>query len=158
MIVLAPLGGRLAQARGPIRVVGVSLTVAIVCTFAYGVVPGLGLLLVVSVVHSIADSFTYPSTQVGAALGSPPEHQSSAQGLLGATGLLAGGVTGLLAGFVYEHFGRLVLFSGVALSMVVFLAIALGLGRRHLLGTSEMLGTDADVDPAAIVSGVPDLP
>ena len=41
--------------------------------------------------------------------------------------------------------------------MVVFLAIALGLGRRHLLGTSEMIGADV-VEPAAIMSGVPDPP
>ena len=47
-----------------------------------------------------------PSNQVAAALGSPPEHLSAAQGLLGATGLAAAGLTGLVAGFVYEEAGR----------------------------------------------------
>ena len=39
MIFLAPIGGRVAQRRGPLHVVTVSLAVATVCTFAYGVLP-----------------------------------------------------------------------------------------------------------------------
>ncbi len=39
MIFLAPIGGRQAQARGPLRVVSVSLTIATICTFSYGVLP-----------------------------------------------------------------------------------------------------------------------
>ena len=105
MIFLAPIGGRAAQSRGPLRVVAVSLTVATVCTFSYGVLPSLWMLLGVSIIHAVADSFTMPSNQVAAALGSPPEHLSAAQGLLGATGLAAAGLTGLAAGFVYEEVG-----------------------------------------------------
>ena len=65
------------------------------------------MLLAVSLVHAVADSFTMPSNQVAAALGSPPEHLSAAQGLLGATGLAAAGLTGLAAGFLYEEAGPL---------------------------------------------------
>ena len=72
MIFFAPIGGRAAQSRGPLRVVAVSLTVATVCTFSYGVLPSLWMLLGVSIIHAIADSFTMPSNQVAAALGSPP--------------------------------------------------------------------------------------
>ena len=92
MIFLAPIGGRVAQRRGPLRVVVVSLTVATVCTFAYGVLPSLWMLLGVSIIHAVADSFTMPGNQVAAALASPPEQASSAQGLLGATGLAAAGL------------------------------------------------------------------
>ena len=74
MIFLAPIGGRVAQRRGPLRVVSVSLTVAAVCTFSYGILPSLWMLLAVSVVHAIADSFTMPGNQVSAAVASPPEH------------------------------------------------------------------------------------
>ena len=158
MIFLAPIGGREAQSRGPLRVVGVSLTVATVCTFSYGVLPSLWMLLGVSLVHAVADSFTMPSNQVAAALGSPPEHLSAAQGLLGATGLAAAGLTGLAAGFVYEEAGRFAVCTGTAALMVVFLVIALTLGRRDLADTPEMVGTDAPLAPDAIGSGVPDLP
>jgi len=158
MIFLAPIGGRSAQSRGPLRVVAVSLTVATVCTFSYGVLPSLWMLLAVSLVHAVADSFTMPSNQVAAALGSPPEHLSAAQGLLGATGLAAAGLTGLAAGFVYEEAGRFAICTGTAVLMAVFLAVAVTLGRRELADTPEMVGTTAPLAPDAIGSGVPDLP
>jgi MFS family permease len=158
MIFLAPIGGRAAQSRGPLRVVAVSLSVATVCTFSYGVLPSLWMLLAVSLLHAVADSFTMPSNQVAAALGSPPEHLSAAQGLLGATGLAAAGLTGLAAGFVYEEAGRFAVCAGTAALMVVFLTVALTLGRRELADTPEMVGTDEPLAPDAIGSGVADLP
>jgi MFS family permease len=158
MIFLAPIGGRVAQSRGPLRVVSISLSIAAVCTFSYGVLPSLWMLLAVSVVHAVADSFTMPSNQVAAALGSPPEHLSAAQGLLGATGLAAAGLTGLVAGAVYEEAGRLAICAGTAAVMVVFLTTALTLGRRELADTPEMTGTDEPLPPEAIGSGVADLP
>lgn len=158
MIFLAPIGGRQAQARGPLRVVAVSLTVATICTFSYGVLPSLWMLLAVSIVHAVADSFTMPSNQVAAALASPPEHLSSAQGLLGATGLAAAGLTGLVAGYVYEHAGVAVVTTGTAAIMTGFLLVAITLGRRDLADTPEMLGTDHAPAPETIGSGVPDLP
>ena len=158
MIFLAPIGGREAQRRGPLRVVSVSLTIATICTFSYGVLPSLWMLLAVSLVHAVADSFTMPSNQVAAALGSPPEHLSAAQGLLGATGLAAAGLTGLVAGYVYEEAGRIAVCTGTAVVMAVFLVIAITLGRRELADTPEMIGTDAPVPADAIGSGVPDLP
>ncbi len=130
MIFFAPIGGRQAQARGPLRVVSVSLTVATICTFSYGVLPSLWMLLAVSIVHAVADSFTMPANQVVAALASPPEHLASAQGLLGATGLAAAGLTGLAAGFVYEEVGRVAVCAGTAAIMAGFLLIAITLGRR----------------------------
>ena len=115
MIFLAPIGGRTAQRRAArCRVVTVSLTVAAVCTFSYGVLPSLWMLLAVSIVHAVADSFTMPGNQVSAALASPPEHLSSAQGLLGATGLAAAGLTGLAAGLPLRASGRLVVCTTAA--------------------------------------------
>jgi MFS transporter, DHA1 family, multidrug resistance protein len=132
MIFLAPIGGRLAQRRGPLRVVTISLSVAAVCTFSYGILPALWMLLAVSIVHAVADSFTMPGNQVSAALAGPAEYASSAQGMLGATGLAAAGLTGLVAGYLYEEWGRLAVSASTALVMVVFLVAArlLGAGVR----------------------------
>lgn len=121
MIFLAPIGGRVAQRRGPMKVVTVSLSIAAVCTFSYGLLPSLWLLLAMSIVHAVADSFTMPSNQVAAALAGPPELASSAQGLLGATGLATAGITGLLAGVLYEQWGRLAVTTASAAVMVVFI-------------------------------------
>jgi MFS family permease len=130
MIFLAPLGGRVAQRRGPMKVVMVSLTIAAVCTFSYGVLPRLWLLLAVSIVHAVADSFTMPSNQVAAALAGPPEQASSAQGLLGAAGLATAGITGLVAGVLYERSGRLAVTTAATAVMVVFLLAARVLATR----------------------------
>jgi len=137
MIFLAPIGGRVAQRRGPVHVVTVSLGVATVCTFAYGVLPSLWMLLGVSLVHAMADSFTMPGNQVSAALASPPEHVSSAQGLLGATGLATAGATGLLAGFLYEEWGRFAVTTTSAVVMIGFLLLA----RLRVLGRADALAT-----------------
>ena len=130
MIFLAPIGGRLAQRRGPQRVVTVSVAVAALCTFAYGVLPGLWMLLGVSIVHAVADSFTMPGNQVSAALAAPPQYTSSAQGLLGATGLAAAGITGFAAGLLYEEWGRLAVCLTTALVMVSLLVAARILAAR----------------------------
>jgi MFS family permease len=124
MIFLAPIGGRVAQRRGPMKVVSVSLSVAAVCTFSYGVLPSLWLLLAVSIIHAVADSFTMPSNQVAAALAGPTEQASSAQGLLGATGLATAGITGLVAGALYEVSGRFAVTTTSAVVMVVFILAA----------------------------------
>ena len=129
MIFLAPLGGRLSQQKGPMRVAAVSITLATVCTFSYGVLPSLWLLLAVSLIHAVADSFTMPANQVAAAMASPLQDTSSGQGLLGATGLAAAGLSGLVAGSVYEHLGRAALFTGTAAVMAAFLILALALGN-----------------------------
>ncbi|GMU79376.1 MAG: hypothetical protein AMXMBFR46_21680 [Acidimicrobiia bacterium] len=132
MIFLAPVGGRVAQRRGPLRVVTVSLGVAAVCTFSYGVLPSLWMLLGASIVHAVADSFTMPGNQVSAALAGPPEHTSSAQGLLGATGLAAAGITGLVAGFLYEQSGRFAVGATTALVMTVLIVVSRLLAGRSI--------------------------
>lgn len=133
MIFLAPIGGRTAQRRGPLRVVTVSLAIATLCTFSYGVLPSLWMLLGISMIHAVADSFTMPGNQVAVAIASPPEQMSSAQGLLGATGLVTAGLTGLVAGWIYEESGRLAVSAAAAAVMVVFLVAArvLGTGWRQ---------------------------
>jgi MFS family permease len=123
MIFLAPLGGRLAQSRGPMRVAAVSIAAATACTFSYGVLPSLWLLLAVSLLHAFADSFTMPANAVAAAMAGSVQDASSSQGLLGATGLAAAGISGLASGYVYEHLGRATLFTGAAGAMTVFLLL-----------------------------------
>ena len=131
MIFLAPVGGRTAQRRGPLRVVTVSLSVATLCTFSYGVLPSLWMLLAVSAIHAVADSFTMPGNQVAAAMASPAEWASSAQGLLGATGLATAGVAGLASGLLYQLGGRFAVCTTTAGLMGVFVLAARPLARAR---------------------------
>jgi MFS family permease len=132
MIFLAPIGGRVAQRRGPLRTVAVSITVATACTFGYGAFDLLWVLLAISLVHAVADSFTMPGNQVAVAMAAPRHRLATAQGLLGATGLAVAGTVGLVAGAVYEHAGAFVLFSGSAVVMALCLGAALVLGRDRV--------------------------
>jgi MFS family permease len=124
MIFLAPTGGRYAQRYGPLRVAGFSIAVATLCTLSYGFLP-LWPLLIVSVVHAVADSFTMPANQVAVAMSSPPEHVAAGQGLLGAVGVAVAGTVGIVAGGVYGDLGRGPLFIGTAATMAVFLGWAI---------------------------------
>jgi DHA1 family multidrug resistance protein-like MFS transporter len=137
MVVFAPMGGATAQRRGPMRVVTVSILVAALCTLAYGFLP-LWLVLVVSIVHATADSFTMPGNQVAVALSTPPEQLAAGQGLLGATGLAVAGLAALIGSRLYDTGGREVVFSLTAALMVVFLAFARARGRGRELTVSEL--------------------
>ena len=132
MIFLAPIGGRLAHQRGPLRTVAVSIAVATACTFSYGLFDVLWVLLLLSLVHAVADSFTMPGNQVAVAFAAPRHRLAAAQGLLGATGLATAGLVGLVAGAVYERQGAFVLFAGTAGLMALCLLTALVLGRDLL--------------------------
>jgi DHA1 family multidrug resistance protein-like MFS transporter len=123
MIVFAPKGGALAQSRGPIKVVSVSIVVAAACTASYGLAP-LWVLIAASGVHAVADAFTLPSNQVAVAVASPPDQLATGQGLLGATGLAVAGLAALIGAGVYEAFGRDAVFLGTAALMVLFLLVA----------------------------------
>ena len=123
MIVLAPIGGRLAQRRGPMNVVVFSIFVATLCTLTYGFAP-LWLILGISLVHACADSFTMPGNQIAVAMSSPPDQLAAGQGLLGSVGLLVAGAMGLIGGALYDHAGRGWLFALTAAGMAVFLVLA----------------------------------
>jgi MFS family permease len=145
MIFLAPIGGRTAQRRGPLRVVTVSLSVATLCTFSYGVLPGLWLILAVSAVHATADSFTMPGNQVAAAMAGTTERASAAQGLLGATGLATAGLAGVVAGSLYQAGGRFAVCTTTAALMCVFIVAARALAAQR----PGVRATAAVASPAA---------
>lgn len=123
MIIFAPKGGGLAQRRGPIVVVSVSIVVAAAATFSYGFAP-LWLIIIISGVHAMADAFTLPANQVAVAIASPPDQLATGQGLLGATGLAVAGLAALIGAAVYDTYGRAAIFTGTAVLMLAFLVLA----------------------------------
>ena len=129
MVVLAPRGGRLTQQHGHSAVVGWSITSAAACTLLYGWIDVLWVVLAISLVHAIADSFTMPANQVAIATASPPEQIAAGQGLFSATGTLVSGLVAFLAGHLYESNGPETVYTVAAVAMVALLALALLRGR-----------------------------
>lgn len=145
MVVLAPIGGREAQRRGPLVVARAGVLLAVVCMLGYGIAaeaagevgdgPAVIALVVVvglSLVHAVADSFTMPANQVAIAISSPPGQIAAGQGLFGATGLLVAAIVAGAAGVLYDAAGPLVVMSLAALVMVAMLSVGLRLGRETL--------------------------
>lgn len=105
MILLGPRAGRLAQARGPLRVAAIGLGVTIPCMAGYGALTSVVALVALAVIQSLGDSFSYPATRVAAAAASPADLHASTQGLLGATEVLVAGLVALPAAWAYGHHG-----------------------------------------------------
>lgn len=135
MIPLAPLGGKIAQQRGPMRVMPLSIMGAVACMIVYGYVEFLWVLIGISAAHAIFDAFTMPAGQLAVALSAPREQAAAAQGLFGALGLVIAGIAALVTGWVYENWGAEALFTGSSIIMVVALAGAIALGE-------ELMGPD----------------
>lgn len=139
MIVLAPTGGRLTQKLGHSPIVGKSLTLAAICTALYGWIDMLWLVLLISLVHAVADSFTLPANQVAIATATPPEQIAAGQGLFSGLGTLVSGIVAYVAGVLYETNGPKVLYTSAAVAMMVLLAVSVILDRSStpVLQTSD---------------------
>jgi MFS family permease len=136
MLLVPPFAGRFAQRIGPIRVMAASIGTAIVCMALYGLFTELLLLAVVVAIHSIADAFTMPASQLAIARSSPPAQIASGQGLFGAVGLATAAATAVLSGWIYGAWGPGVLYVGTAALMTVLLAGAWLLGDALRTGSA----------------------
>ncbi len=140
MLIFPVYAGRLAQRIGPLRIVALSIGVAIPCMTLYGELTNLWTLGVLCVVHATADAFTFPSLQLGIAQSSPRRHLASGQGLMGATGQAVAAITAFASGAAYQNFGSRALFSGSAAIMLTLLAMGLWQGRRLMAPGSQAMG------------------
>lgn len=129
MIVLAPTGGRLTQKLGHSAIVGKSITVAAVCTALYGWIDLLWPVLLISLVHAVADAFTLPANQVAIATASPEDQLAAGQGLFSGIGTLVSGVVAYVSGVLYESNGPKLLYTTAAVAMMVLVAASLALDR-----------------------------
>jgi Major Facilitator Superfamily len=154
LVVLGAVGGRLAQRVGPFRVGAVGLLLGAAFMILYGVVPTGVAMFAVAMVHSLSDGLTISSTGVAAGMVVPPERQAGAQGLVGGAQTLFAGITALVAGTVYEGFGRTAAYLVAAAIMLALVGsgwIIAGPARR-------LKGSPADAPLEATAVADPVLP
>jgi MFS transporter, DHA1 family, multidrug resistance protein len=101
MVVGTPMGGRLADRRGPRRTGFAALVCGLPLIVAYGQTTSLALLMVVAVLHSVVDSVTLPSGIGTVTRAAPAGLVAAGQGLYGATSAVAAGLSGALAAPLY---------------------------------------------------------
>lgn len=125
MIVLGPLGGRIAQSKGPYKVGAIGMLLGAFFMVLYGLLPNPSLMLGVFLLHTINDGLSVTSAGVAIGIAAPPERQAGAQGLLGGLQTLTGGIAASLAGWTYDSHGRAMAFTVTALVMVALVVTGL---------------------------------
>ena len=145
LIILAPIGGRLAQRIGPFRVGGAGLLIAAVFMFVYGQLPSGGWIFTVAMVHAVTDGLTIAATGIAVALAVPEERQAGAQGVMGAAQALSGGITAIVIGAIYDGAGRATAYGATAIGMLVLVAAGLVLAAPFIRDrTAHTVGTVTD--------------
>ncbi len=134
LIVLGPLGGRYAQRVGPYPMAAAGLLAGAFFMTVYGQVPTGTWIFGVSMIHSLTDGMTIAASGVAVSMAVPDHRQAGAQGLMGAAQALAGGVTAIIIGGVYDQFGRATAYGVAAVGMTVLTVVGLVLAApewRH---------------------------
>lgn len=161
LIILGPTSGRLAQRIGPFRIGGAGLLAGAFFMFMYGQLPTGNWIFAFTMGHALTDALSISASGVAVAMAVPEERQAGAQGLIGAAQALAGGLTAIAIGSIYESDGRTTAYSVAAVAMVVVLVIGMWLAKdfwrsgRHrahgaTVGGSGEVGPGADpINPAA---------
>jgi MFS family permease len=146
---LGPRGGRMSQRLGPFRVGSVGLLLGAGFLFTYGQLPSGLAMFFVSMVHAFNDALTVSSSGVAVGMVAPPERQAGAQGLLGGTQTLVGGMAALLAGSLYQHQGRAIAYGVCGVLMACLVLTARVVGGSSFLDRPR---PDPELTPASAAS------
>ncbi len=132
-IFFGTLGGKIAQRHGPIRVSAFGLAMGALYMTSYGFMTLPYLMLGIGLTQSILDSLTVTGIGIAVAQATPQERQAGASGLLGGMQTLTGGISAVVAGTTYEHFGQAFAFSitGVVMAVLVLCGCLLA-GKKWL--------------------------
>ncbi len=132
-IFFGTLGGKIAQRHGPLRVSAFGLAMGALYMTSYGFMTLPYLMLGIGLTQSILDSLTVTGIGIAVAQATPQERQAGASGLLGGMQTLTGGISAVVAGTTYEHFGQAFAFSitGVVMAVLVLCGCLLA-GKKWL--------------------------
>jgi MFS family permease len=117
---LAPVGGRLSDRFGPLRVGATCAVCTVPFVVAYGFVRTPMLLACIAFVHSVFDSGSTPAGQAAVATSSPPELVAAGQGLYEATGLVIAAASAAVAAPLYGQWGAAALWCPLAAAIGLF--------------------------------------
>jgi MFS family permease len=128
---LAPLGGRIADRYGPLRVGAICTVCTVPFVIAYGFVGTPILLALIAFVHSTFDSASTPAGQAAVAASSPPDLVAAGQGLYEATGLVIAATSAAIAAPVYQQWGAAAVWCPLAGAIGLFGVLAYRTGSAE---------------------------
>lgn len=127
LIILGPIGGRLAQRIGPFKIAASGMVIAACFFTAYGLVPNGSWIFGIAMFHAITDGMTISASGVAVSMGVPEERQAGAQGLLGAGQALTAGITAIIIGAIYDGYGRAPAYLAGAIGILALTAVGMAL-------------------------------
>lgn len=122
-MIAAPIGGRLADRHGPMRVAIAALTMVVPLTVVYGHLTVPLLLMSLAMIEGAANGLGIPSAQTLMAISTKDGERATGQGLAAGTGQLAAGVSALVAPILFENYGPEWTFFWVAVAIAVLGAL-----------------------------------
>lgn len=146
-VVLAPLGGKLAERRGPLLAAGFGLLAADCFMAAYGFVPWPILIVALGVGEACVQSVAIPGGFAAVGRVFSDERIAAGQGLFGGVGTIAAGSAAVIGAPLYAAYGGPAAFGGGAALSAVLVIAALLVGRGSSLaaasgGTPERADAD----------------
>jgi MFS family permease len=135
-VALAPLGGRIAERRGPLLAASIALIIADGFMASYGFVPSPVVIAVLGVAEACAQSVAVPGAFAAVARVFSDDRAATGQGWFSAAGTAAAGFAAVLGAPAYGAFGSGAVFAGGAVLSVLIVALALGIGSSGAVTTA----------------------
>jgi predicted MFS family arabinose efflux permease len=121
-VLLAPLGGRLADRHGPVRAALAMLVLVAPITALYGSLRLPVVIALLALVEAVFQAVAVPAAQAAMAAAAPKDRVAAGQGLAGATQLLGAATMAFVAAPLYDAAGPEVVF-GLAGTLIAVLGL-----------------------------------
>ena len=133
-MLLAPVGGRLAERRGPLLATAVTLVIADAFMASYGLVPSPVVIAVIGVAEACAQAVAVPGGYAAVARVFSDDRAATGQGWFSAAGTAAAGLAAVLGAPAYGAFGPGAVFAGGAVVSVIVVLSAVAIGASSGIG------------------------
>lgn len=132
-ILLARLGGRLADKWGALRTALYAVFILAPIVTGYGLAATPLAIIIVSIVEGVVQAATIPASQASMSQVAPQGRAAAAQGLSGAANLVGAAATAFVSPWIYGAHGPVWAFGVISVLMLSLSLIAQSMARRHEL-------------------------
>jgi|688.fasta_scaffold06527_12 predicted MFS family arabinose efflux permease len=132
-ILLSRYGGKLADKWGALRVALYAIFIVAPITGSYGLFTTPVAIIIVSMVEGVFQAISVPASQATMAAVAPPGRAAAAQGLSGASNLVAASLMAFTSPLLYGRYGPATTFIVAACLMLLISTTAQLMARKHHL-------------------------
>ena len=132
-ILLARLGGRLADKWGALRTALYAIFILAPIVTGYGLAATPLAIIIVSIVEGVVQAATIPASQASMSQVAPQGRAAAAQGLSGAANLVGAAATAFVSPWIYGAHGPVWAFGAISALMLSLSLVAQSMARRHKL-------------------------